>query len=108
MDSYLVCTPLRYNGQFFKPGSRLNLPPDQAEGLREAQAIVPFDAPATPAQEPPIDEELALAIQRLDPHQANHWTRDRKPRIEPLSQQLGRVVSAAERDRVWQARELKT
>ncbi len=59
------------------------------------------DAEAGDAKADPVDEDLLAAIETLDESDPNVWTGDGKPKVEPLSELLGREVTAAERDAAW-------
>lgn len=101
MARYLVRTPLRLNGHHFQPGEWLEMAPDQVLELVVSKVL----EVVVESSDGLTCEPLQAAIKRLDPNQPDHWTRDNKPRIEALSQIMGRVVTAKERDRVWRTRE---
>ncbi|MBF0163429.1 MAG: hypothetical protein HQL97_11590 [Magnetococcales bacterium] len=88
-----VLGPLRHDGHGYRPGERVALTPAQARPLVTAGAIAPADPDRVLVPDP-----LGQAISSLDPHDPRLWTRDGKPRLEPLSRLMRRPVSAAERD----------
>lgn len=106
MAHYLVRTLLRLDGQLFQPGSMLAMEPERAKELVNGSVITPVSAPEAASGQPvPTDDPVVAAMNRLDPNQPGHWTRDGKPRLEVLSQLAGRAVRAAQRDRLWRTRE---
>lgn len=95
MTWHRVLAPLRHDGLSYRPGDRVALTPEPARALLTAGAIAPADPDRSTVPDP-----LRQAIAALDPHDPALWTRDGKPRLEPLSRLMGHPVSAAERDAV--------
>lgn len=94
MNRYAVQSPLNHNGQHYPTGSVVQLGEILAAPLLAAGVL------AAPRPADPTGFTALLA--GMDPGDPGQWTRDGRPRTEWLSQQLGRSVSARERDRVWQ------
>ena len=122
---YLCLSPVRFDGRRYLPGENIELPEDVAAQLLGNGVIEPAPGKAKPpkkdpAPEPKKDAEpepekdpapetpaqpttVAEAIDRLDPENADHWTKTGTPQVPALTALLGRRVTAAERDQAWAA-----
>lgn len=59
------------------------------------------DSSLTQAHNEPLSFEDALAT--LDPSNKDHFTGQGKPQLDPLSKLMGKPITGAERDALWEA-----
>lgn len=79
---------------------------DAPTGAPVAVAAPVQDSATPPAGDAPADRDAAItdAFELLEQGNADHWTADGRPDVRALSAIAGFTVKAAERDRLWNAR----
>ncbi|SDH92311.1 hypothetical protein [Roseospirillum parvum] len=113
MSQYMVSSDMavRVGGRLYHEGETLTMDPAlaaplMAQGrLRSHTPVV--EPPATDTTDPATATDgatdLLAAIGQLEPGNPDHWTKDGRPDARALAAVVGREVSAAERDAVWEA-----
>jgi hypothetical protein len=123
LNTYIVTSPVKYNGERFAPGDRIELCEEAAARLRASGAVAdrPIEAPGSgaprapapdqnnpnrkPAPEDPAARIAAIreVISQLDQNNPAHWTGGGVPQVAALTEQLGWPVTAVERNDAWMA-----
>lgn len=104
MKTYKCVEPIRYENKDYSPESSIELSDTDAKQLLEIGAIAEGEkVEKTPAPEGEARAEaIKAAIIGLDKADAALWLKDGKPQSGAISNIVGFVVSAAERDAVWE------
>ena len=103
MKTYRLTAQLDMGGKRYQPGDSVELDDATAEALIAVGGILDVVVGEL-GDEKPTDVEITAAIQRLDPHNDQHWTKGGLPNVSAIEDALGgRNIGAADRDRVWEA-----